>query len=93
MENLLATIIALGIILLPLIVLCRVQKLDIPRVSPKPWWFGNTSQSYFSTHSLQLLEEGYAKVQIRNMDCTNHKTNIALSTNTTFILCITLQLI
>jgi hypothetical protein len=38
------------------------KELDIPRVGPKPNLLGNTTKSYFFSHSLQLIQEGYAQV-------------------------------
>ncbi|RDL30234.1 uncharacterized protein BP5553_10512 [Venustampulla echinocandica] len=37
------------------------RELDIPRVGPRPGLLGNTTKSYFHSHSLQLIQEGYAR--------------------------------
>jgi hypothetical protein len=37
---------------------------DLPRIGTKPSFLGNTSKSFFAKHSLELLEEGYAKVRL-----------------------------
>jgi hypothetical protein len=39
------------------------KELDIPRVGPKSGLLGNTTKSYFFSHSLQLIQEGYARVR------------------------------
>ena len=43
----------------------RRNELNIPRIGEKPGMLGNTSKGHFHQHSLQLIEEGYARVCCR----------------------------
>lgn len=44
------------------------RKLDIPRIGESPRLLGNTSKGHFHSHSEELINEGYAKVQISKND-------------------------
>lgn len=57
-----STVFALVVAILSYVCLHNRRKSAIPRIGPKPRILGNTSRSYFYHHSLQLIEEGYAKV-------------------------------
>ncbi|PVH94597.1 cytochrome P450 [Periconia macrospinosa] len=57
----LSAILAFGVAVAAYCFLAPANTANVPRIGPKPSFLGNTSKSFFSKHSLQLLEEGYAK--------------------------------
>jgi hypothetical protein len=55
---------ALGVAVTAYYLFIPTHSTDVPRIGPKPSFLGNTSKSFFAKHSLELLEEGYAKVRL-----------------------------
>ncbi|KAF2122024.1 cytochrome P450 [Lophiotrema nucula] len=60
-DLIIPVVVSLGAVYLSLILYNRSRPLSIPRIGPKPGFLGNTSQGYFQSHSVELVEDGYAK--------------------------------
>lgn len=62
LTSVVQVVVTLGIAVTAYYLFSSTESTDVPRIGPKPSFLGNTSKSFFSKHSLELIEEGYLKV-------------------------------